>query len=115
MKNFKYFGKKEEIGPCEIYVKVEYWNGATCNEELKHIVRHSPDGFQMGYGGSGPADTALSILTDYCNRTKRDLDLADKYYQDFKFKFIAPVKGDLEILGEDVEKFLNERIKKEKK
>jgi len=31
---------------------------------LKHIVEHSPTGFQWGYGGSGPADLALSILAD---------------------------------------------------
>jgi len=32
---------------------------------LPHIEYHSPDGFEWGYPGSGPADTALSILTDY--------------------------------------------------
>lgn len=26
------------------------------------IVQHSPDGFEWGYGGSGPADLALNIL-----------------------------------------------------
>lgn len=29
---------------------------------LPHVVLHSPDGFEWGYAGSGPADTALSIL-----------------------------------------------------
>ena len=32
---------------------------------LEHIVRHSPDGFEWGYGGSGPADLALSIVADH--------------------------------------------------
>ena len=32
---------------------------------LPHRVRHSPDGFEWGYGGSGPADLALSILWDF--------------------------------------------------
>ena len=31
---------------------------------LKHLVRHSPDGFEWGYGGSGPADLARSIVGD---------------------------------------------------
>lgn len=31
---------------------------------LEHHVRHSPDGFAWGYGGSGPADLARSILID---------------------------------------------------
>ncbi len=32
---------------------------------LFHIEYHSPDGFEWGYAGSGPADTALAILADY--------------------------------------------------
>ncbi len=32
---------------------------------LKHHVRHSPDGFAWGYGGSGPAELARCILIDY--------------------------------------------------
>ena len=43
------------------------------------IVRHSPDGFEWGYGGSGPSDLALNILilfTDQCT--------ADRLYQEFK-------------------------------
>jgi len=31
---------------------------------LPHHVRHSPDGFSWGYGGSGPADLARCILID---------------------------------------------------
>jgi hypothetical protein len=31
---------------------------------LRHVVKHSPSGFSWGYGGSGPADLALSILVD---------------------------------------------------
>ena len=38
---------------------------------LKHIVRHSPTGMEWGYGGSGPSDTALSILADYLDSVGR--------------------------------------------
>jgi hypothetical protein len=31
---------------------------------LRHVGRHSPSGFSWGYKGSGPADAALSILSD---------------------------------------------------
>jgi hypothetical protein len=31
---------------------------------LAHIVRHSPTGMTWGYGGSGPADLARSLLID---------------------------------------------------
>ena len=32
---------------------------------LLHYGYHSPDGFAWGYGGSGPAETAMNILADY--------------------------------------------------
>lgn len=31
---------------------------------LRHVVRHSPTGLSWGYGGSGPADLARSLLLD---------------------------------------------------
>ncbi len=31
---------------------------------LRHIVHHSPTGFEWGYGGSGPADLALALCAD---------------------------------------------------
>jgi hypothetical protein len=30
-------------------------------ERLPHIIRHSPDGFEWGYSGSGPSDLAIAI------------------------------------------------------
>lgn len=70
-------------------------------------VHHSPDGFEWGYGGSGPADLALNI----CEIAVAHMNIlpADAMYrvglwddstcsgeawalhQDFKWKFIAPV------------------------
>jgi len=32
--------------------------------DLPHIKRHSPTGMEWGYGGSGPADLARSLLID---------------------------------------------------
>lgn len=31
-------------------------------DQVKHRLHHSPTGYSYGYGGSGPADLALSIL-----------------------------------------------------
>lgn len=45
----------------------------------------SPDGFEWGYGGSGPAETARCILWDYLGH-EPDRGL----YQLFKRSFIAP-------------------------
>lgn len=50
------------------------------------IYRHSPTGYNWGYGGSGPADLALNILLLF-----KDLHFTNKHYQDFKFAFIAGI------------------------
>ena len=70
---------------------VDFSNNAHINvidgenvKPLKHVVRHSPTGFSWGYGGSGPADTALSILTD-CLGEK----IANSLYGQFKWDFVA--------------------------
>jgi len=51
---------------------------------LPHLVRHSPDGYEYGYAGSGPADLALSILAVCLPAT-----MADSLYQRFKAERIA--------------------------
>jgi hypothetical protein len=58
--------------------------GAGPTHELVHVVRHSPTGVEFGYGGSGPADLARSILTDAVGP-----EIADQHYQDFKWDFVA--------------------------
>ena len=52
------------------------------------VVSHSPDGFNWGYGGSGPADTALNILLIATGGNK---GLSYSLHQLFKEKFIAPM------------------------
>lgn len=59
---------------------------------LQHVVVHSPTGFEYGYGGSGPADLALSILFDW-RGVRPDLGQWDDHLaglaQAFKWEFIA--------------------------
>jgi len=45
------------------------------------IINHSPDGFNWGYGGSGPAQLALAIMLEI--KGKPD------YYQELKWDLIA--------------------------
>lgn len=75
-------------------------------QPIRHVVRHSPDGFNWGYGGSGPADAALSILTEIYGS-----DVAEKHYQSFKNKFVAsvPVLGG-EIPVEEIDRWLDARL-----
>jgi len=77
------------------------------------VVSHSPDGFEWGYGGSGPADFALNILHlflpprgDGLSREKLFRGECSReawlLHQDFKREFIASlppeggtIKGDV--------------------
>jgi len=68
---------------------------------LKPIPVHSPTGFEFGYGGSGPAELALCILTDYAGREK-----ANHYYQRFKWDKIATRKGDFTITDREIEEWI---------
>lgn len=71
----------------------------------RQVVRHSPTGFEWGYGGSGPADLALNILLLFT-----DMQTAERLYQDFKWQFIAtmPCEGGV-IKREDILNWLRER------
>lgn len=104
-----YSGTKKQIGPCEVFVKEEHWNGASINYELEHVERHSPDGFRWGYAGSGPADLALAILTDYCRQMRmnvENIDLIEGYYQKFKKDFIVSSPDELNITSKQIEEWL---------
>lgn len=60
-------------------------------ETLHHVAFHSPTGFEWGYGGSGPADLALSILTDYF-KAQDDPNAEDRAFavhQAFKYAFVS--------------------------
>lgn len=64
-------------------------------ESSQRVWNHSPDGFNWGYGGSGPAQLALAICLELC-ATKEE---ALSKYQAFKCSIIAtlPNGRDFEI------------------
>lgn len=85
---------------------------------LRHIVRHSPTGFECGYGGSGPADLALSILADHFGEMAEDMrfpadedSMALCLHQTFKWKFIAPIRllsgGRSFITGQSIQEWVD--------
>lgn len=51
----------------------------------QELYNHSPDGFQWGYGGSGPAQLALALLLDATGSP--EITLA--FYQAFKWEKVA--------------------------
>lgn len=62
----------------------------------QRVWNHSPDGFQWGYGGSGPSQLALAILLDVTS----DEELSVRLHQDFKRDKIATL-GDSFVLTID--------------
>lgn len=70
----------------------------------QELFNHSPDGFNWGYTGSGPAQLALAILLDYTSEPT----LSVRFHQRFKAAVIAPLDPaeDWEIDGQTIEDFL---------
>jgi len=54
----------------------------------RNIVNHSPDGFEWGYGGSGPAQLAFALCYDVIG----DVEIARQVYQEFKRRHIATIR-----------------------
>lgn len=80
-------------------------SGLKTNVQLSEI-KHSPTGFNFGYGGSGSADLALNICRMFCDKND-----AHRIYQDFKWKFVSSEKSDkLIIKKSDIISFINENI-----
>ena len=77
-------------------------------EPVPHLVRHSPTGFEIGYGGSGPADLARSILGHHLETTDPDPSL----YQDFKGAFLSSpdTRDGIDIGRGDIERWLESRV-----
>ena len=53
------------------------------------LKNHSPDGFNWGYAGSGPAQLALAILLEVTNSEETAL----RHYHDFERQVIAAIKS----------------------
>jgi hypothetical protein len=62
------------------------------------LRNHSPDGFEWGYEGSGPAQTALALLLDFT----RDRTLALLLYQDFKSLVVARLAREWILTGAEI-------------
>jgi len=94
-----------------------------CLTNVPHlVVHHSPDGFEFGYAGSGPADLALNVCQVYLNsigyhgeQTQcydgKCWSLAWVLHQDFKRQFIAsaPREG-ITIPMETIKAWFDEKL-----
>jgi len=73
-----------------------------------HYVKHSPTGMSWGYGGSGPADLALSLLMECVGP-----ELTNRYYMDFKWEVVAKLKDDWKLSDEFIKDWINKRKEKQ--
>ena len=82
---------------------------------LCHYVKHSPTGFECGYGGSGPADLARCLLIDHKglqSLAERESVIpgVDRHYQDFKAEVVAGLDPTgFELPAEKIDEWLRGR------
>jgi hypothetical protein len=82
-------GHFDEKGELQVFVNGERLDPKPSQE----VWNHSPDGFGVGYGGSGPAQLALAILLASLPKEQ-----AVSLHQDFKWDVIAKLpQSDFEI------------------
>ena len=76
-----YRGVFSAIGPCAVTKDDDPL------DPRYDLRRHSADGFQWGYGGSGPSQLALAIVADRLGPGREDDAMT--IYQDFKWFWVA--------------------------
>jgi len=98
-KTGKQYRGKHSQGECFVTV-----NGCALDPRFD-LRTHSPNGFEWGYGGTGPAQLALALLADWLGDDALALDL----YQAFKFKTVAslPREG-WTLTGKEIDKAISE-------
>lgn len=67
------------------------------------VINHSPDGFNWGYSGSGPAQLSLALLLDVLG----DPELAQRHHQNFKEEVVASFGDIWQITGDEIRQWLH--------
>lgn len=101
--------EKNQSGNPKVFVITQTPDEVT-TKRLQYIGKKEPLNCAWGYCGRGPANLAISILTDYCKRTGLDLDLAQILYRDFRWDFIDSPPGKLSITDQQIETWLKQKI-----
>lgn len=90
----EYIGNRDPKGICTVIVNVYDKDGKLetsyplpWRDDLK---KHSPTGFNWGYGGDGPSQLALALVSDLTKDDAYTLTV----YQDFKAHVVAKMKND---------------------
>lgn len=105
-----YRGIRDADGNCTVLVDEPSSDSPTTGERGTtrplplhlEIRNHSPNGFEWGYGGSGPAQLALALLMDATG----DLTLTIRHYQNFKFSFVPDWDESWKITQSEIQAFV---------
>ena len=103
-RGWRQFDSRTEKRDTATGVCVEVDGQALSPGPSQKIRNHSPDGFNWGYGGSGPAQLALAILLDFTG----DSEAAQDRYQEFKFAFVAGWADEWQMTGLQIRYWLGE-------
>ena len=99
---FKGYRQGQSGGACLVTVKDEYGDESVLAMPRlsRRESRHSPDGFQFGYSGSGPTELARAILVHLY--PKDDRVRHPRCYRSFRDTFLSGIKADCFTLEEEV-------------
>lgn len=91
--------------PIKVYIEEKFLDP----KESQAIENHSPDGFNWGYGGSGPAQLALGLMLKFTD----EKEMALQIYQAFKWDVIAnqPEDQDLNLEIAKIKSWVELKIK----
>lgn len=84
-----YRGHRLSNGVPHVVVSTGLAGGNNTLPPRNDLANHSPDGFEWGYGGSGPSQLALAILADAFNDKT-----ALRFYQRFRDMTVGCFKQD---------------------
>jgi hypothetical protein len=99
MSTIKYSGiKYQQAGPLDVFREVDGFLHKLIPGPSQKVWNKSPDGFQWGYAGSGPAQLALALLLNATN----DQELSLRLFQRFKEDFVAKWGDTWEITQDEI-------------
>ena len=107
-----YYGRiNDEIPAVIVEDKEKNLAGILDPKPSQKLINHSPDGFNWGYGGSGPSQLALALILD--------LGVADwaaeAIYQEFKQEVVANLPRNWERSEDQLRSIVDRLLKSREK
>ena len=98
----RYVGERGKNG-CTVTI-IDEDGGKEPLDPRRDLRNHSPDDFEWGFSGSGPAQLSLALLA----HALCDDELALRNYPDFKFRVVSRLPQDFDLSGEQIRRTVAE-------